>query len=439
VQQSAHNKIGTYLGWRVWLAIAVLLAAVAVAVPQASATQSRAIAIAASPTGIGTWVLHDNGRVEASGSAKWFGNGSADATAIAARPNGDGYWIVHSNGLVSAFGGAPELPDLDQLALVAEITTMAVSPSGNGYWLVGSDGGIFNFGDAPFLGSMGATRLNAPVVGIAPTASGNGYWLVASDGGIFSFGDAPFLGSMGATRLDAPIKTMVSSRASDGYMMIAADGGIFNFGSTTFLGSLGGQGRTDIEGVTPLADGSGYYMLASNGDVIGFGRAPSSAAGPATASVNIESAIAQEIFTRINNDRTLRGLTALRWDYELAVTATDWSRTMAVGSFEHSNLDDTLAGLSTYYLTAGENIYWGTAHMANSAAAHQSLMDSPSHRRTMLDTAYTTAAIGVVCVSGELFVTQQFGRPDTDGAPRSSGARPRLPQSNNAGVPSTSC
>jgi len=419
--------------------MAVVLGAAVLAIPQADAAQSKAISIAASPAGLGTWVLYDDGRVETSGSAEWFGNGSSAATAIATRPNGDGYWIAHANGLVMAFGAAPTLPDLDHLTLAAEITTIAASPSGNGYWLVGNDGGIFSFGDAPFLGSMGGTQLNAPVVGITPTASGNGYWMVASDGGIFSFGDAPFLGSMGGTPLDAPIKAIVSSRGGDGYMMIAADGGIFSFGNTVFYGSLGGQGRTDIVGVAPLADGSGYFMVSNGGTVIGFGNAATFAANSAPGTVDVEAAIAKEIFARINNDRTLRGLPALRWDYELAVTATDWSQKMAVGSFEHSDLDQTLAGLSVFHLTASENIYWGAAHMANSAAAHQSLMDSASHRRTMLETAYTTAAIGVVCVDGELFVTQQFGHPDTDGPVRSSGSASRLPQANSAAVPSTSC
>ena len=219
----------------------------------------------------------------------------------------------------------------------------------------------------------------------------------------------------------------------------SADGGVFSFGNTVFYGSLGGQGRTDIVGVAPLADSSGYFMAASGGAVIGFGAAAGFAATSASDPVDIESAIAQEIFARINNDRALRGLPALRWDYELATSATSWSLTMATGTFEHSDLDQTVAGLATFYLTASENIYWGAAHMANSGAAHQTLMDSAGHRRTMLETAYTTAAIGVVCAGGELFVTQQFGRPDTDGPVRTSGSRPRLPQADNAAVSSTSC
>ena len=67
-----------------------------------------------------------------------------------------------------------------------------------------ADGGVFAFGAARFEGSMGGSTINAPVVAMAAPPDGRGYWLVASDGGIFAFGGAPFEGSDGGTPKQAP-------------------------------------------------------------------------------------------------------------------------------------------------------------------------------------------------------------------------------------------
>ena len=393
------------------------------------------VAIAAAPDGSGYWLLHHDGRVETSGSARWYGDGGSAARAIGVRPGSDGYWIAHANGEVRAFGSAPALTDVDHLNLAAEIVSMATTPSGNGYWLLGGDGGVFSAGDARFHGSTGGLALARPVVGMAATPSGNGYWLVALDGGIFSFGDAPFLGSMGAVRLDADVIGMVAGVSDPGYLMIGADGGIFTFGAVSFHGSLGGQDRRDIVGVAPVANSRGYYMVTLGGFVFGFGAVESEPPAPQA----IEARIELEIFARINAERTLRGIPALRWDFELAETAAAWSDTMAAAWFRHSNLDATLSALTTFHLAAGENIYRGTGPFATTQAAHQTLMDSAGHRNQILETGYTTLAIGVTCVNSLLYVTEQFGHPESDGPVQFSGARTRLPQAATDTMANTSC
>ena len=124
---------------------------------------------------------------------------AAPVVGAAATPDGLGYWVVAADGGIFAYGDAAFEGSAGGIHLNAPVVGMAATPDGGGYWLVASDGGVFAFGDAAFEGSMGATPLNEPVVGMAASPDGGGYWLVASDGGVFTFGDAPFEGSDGGT------------------------------------------------------------------------------------------------------------------------------------------------------------------------------------------------------------------------------------------------
>ena len=425
---------------RALLAGALLLAAVVFVAPASNALASEVIDIAAAPGSNGYWQLHENGDVSTHGGAPFHGNGSSRAAAFAVTPDGGGYWIIGANGRVEAFGNAAHVGGFDHLNLASGVVDAAATPSGAGLWIVAGDGGIFTTGDAQFLGSTGGMQLARPVVGIAPTTTGRGYWLVAEDGGIFTFGDAPYLGSMGGTPLDQDVIAIVTASDGVGYMMIAADGGVFTFGANDFHGSLGGQGRTDVVSIAPIAGGSGYYMATITGAVFGFGSAVAQPAPtPSQANGNIEATIEREIFDRINADRALRGLPRYRWDDELAGVAKSWSATMSSTGFRHSNLDAVIGGLSSFHYSLAENIYWGTGPHGNSAVAHQTLMDSKGHRTNILETAYTTVGIGIVCTGGRVWVTELFGHPNTDGPVNWQGAQPRHPQVDFSATPSTSC
>lgn len=418
----------------------LLLAALVFVAPPSNALASEIIDIAAVPGGSGYWQLHENGNVSSHGGAPFHGNGKSRAAAFAVTPDGGGYWIIGANGGVEAFGNAADVGGFDHLQLASGVVDAATTPSGAGIWIVAGDGGIFTTGDAQFFGSTGGMQLAGPVVGIAPTASGNGYWLVAEDGGIFTFGDAAYLGSMGGTTLDQDVIAIVTASHGVGYMMIAADGGVFTFGANDFHGSLGGQGRTDVVGIAPILDGTGYFMTTITGAVFGFGSAvapppPTPAQGKET----VENTIGREIFDRINTDRALRGQPPYRWDTELADVAKSWSATMSSTGFRHSNLDVVIGNLSTIHYVLGENIYWGTGPHGNSAVAHQTLMDSSGHRTAILETAYTTLGIGIVCTGGRVWVTELFGHPSIDGPVNSQGWQPRSPQVDFSATPSTGC
>ncbi len=420
--------------------LVVLLPLVGLGAGSAAATPSasRVVAIASTAGGGGYWTLGADGRITAVGDAVHrgdLGGSVGDAMGLTPTPSYQGYWVTTSSGRVSAFGDARFHGDLSGVTLSAPVVAMAATPSGNGYWLVASDGGVFTFGDARFYGSTGGMRLNRPVVGMSPTADGRGYWLVASDGGIFAFGDARFHGSTGGMRLDRPVIGMSTSGSGDGYLLVASDGGIFTFGSVSFQGSLGGRGLTDITGVAPVPDGSGYFLARSGGQVIGFGRASAVAPAPSR-----EADIAGEIFTRVNLERTRRGLPELTWDPELATTAGNWSVQMSQTGFSHSNLTSVSASLSTPHSYLGENIYWGWGTWADSDTAHSVLFESAPHREAMLETGYTTIGIGVYCdASGKLWVTEQFGRLSSQGTPTWSGPRSQSPRADVSSVANTSC
>jgi hypothetical protein len=198
----------------------------------------------------------------------------APVVGEAATPDGLGSWLVGSDGGVFTFGDAAFYGSTGALVLNQPIVGIASTPSGQGYWLVARDGGIFSFGDAAFYGSTGALVLNQPIVGMASTPSGHGYWLVARDGGIFSFGDAAFYGSTGALPLTQPIVGMAPSPSGQGYWLAASDGGVFAFGDAQFFGSTAAaQLAQPIVGIAATSSGHGYWLAGGDGSVFGFGDA----------------------------------------------------------------------------------------------------------------------------------------------------------------------
>jgi type VII secretion-associated serine protease mycosin len=250
------------------------------------AAVNRALPPIGGSSGKGYWVVGAEGRVQAFGAARHYGDlaGRAlSAPIVAAAPTrtGNGYWLAGADGAVYTFGDARFHGSMAGRGLNARIVGMSATPTGNGYHLLGADGGVFSFGDAKFYGSTGGMRLNAPVLDMTLSPTGRGYWFVGADGGIFSFGDARFRGSTGGMALAAPVVSMTAAQDGRGYWMIARDGGVFAFPSTLpFHGSLPGlkalYGLSSVPAglrVRALPDGTGYYILGADGAVFAFGQA----------------------------------------------------------------------------------------------------------------------------------------------------------------------
>lgn len=129
-------------------------------------------------------------------------------------------------------------------------------------------------------------------------------------------------------------------------------------------------------------------------------------------------ALEAQMFTRLNRDRTTRGLTPLAWNSRLADVARAHSLDMLVGDFfAHESpttgvLEDRLhrAGFLAYELR--ENL----AIAGDVERAEDNLLESPGHYANIVATTVSEVGIGVVRggLHGEreaLTVTQVFARP----------------------------
>ncbi|GIU88463.1 MAG: hypothetical protein KatS3mg009_2978 [Acidimicrobiia bacterium] len=389
------------------VAVALAIVTGAAAGPAGGAPDRAAaevVGIAATPSGDGYWLVTADGEVRAHGDARVHGRVAAPThpvVAVAASATGRGYWLAAADGGIFAFGDARYLGSTGGLRLNRPIVGIAPTPTGRGYWLAAADGGIFAFGDARYLGSTGGLRLNRPIVGIAPTPTGRGYWLAAADGGIFAFGDARFHGSTGGLRLNRPIVGIAPTPTGRGYWLAAADGGIFAFGDARYLGAAP---PALAPAVAVTAAGANGYRVASASGAVHTPGAAVRGADPATA-------VAADLFERVNAERRARGLRPLAWDAGLAELARAWARHLAAtGTLRHQDLGALLGDprLLGRFRAASENLYAGTGGSADSGSAHGALMASDGHRQAMLVPELQYAGIGAACAGDRLVVVEDF-------------------------------
>jgi uncharacterized protein YkwD len=373
--------------------------------------------VASTPTGRGYWLAASNGAVYAYGDAKNRGSAAAKPlrkpiVGMAATRTGRGYWLVASDGGIFTFGDARYFGSTGAKRLTQPIVGMAPTRTGNGYWLVAGDGGIFTFGDARYFGSTGAIRLKKPIVGMSRTPSGRGYWLVAADGGVFTFGDARFFGSTGAKRLARPIVGIATTTTGKGYWIVAADGGLFTFGNARFYGSAAGRlGGQLAVGMAASPDGNGY-LIASQWGAVNTGSASGFKVDPNLVGRGPQP-VANELVTRINRERTTRGLAPLRLDPVLQrFSQAHANHLAATNTFTHQNLMPILNAAGGRFGQAGENLFAARGAGATDAGtAHDALMRSPSHRVNILLPEERFIGVGVACAGGRMVVVQNFASP----------------------------
>ena len=119
---------------------------------------------------------------------------------------------------------------------------------------------------------------------------------------------------------------------------------------------------------------------------------------------------AQILFQSANRDRAANGLPALAWDDALAKVAHQHSVRMAQqGTLSHQFPGETdlsarskVAG--AHFNSIGENVAQGRS----APGIHQQWMNSPPHRRNLLDPDFSAVGIAVVERNGTLFATEDF-------------------------------
>jgi hypothetical protein len=108
--------------------------------------------------------------------------------------------------------------------------------------------------------------------------------------------------------------------------------------------------------------------------------------------------------SRINAERTSRGLNAVAVSSDLVSVAHSWSAQMASdGAISH---DPNLANEVSGWSQLGDNVGRG----GSVSSIHDAFMNSSEHRSIILDPDYTQVGVGVVSSGDLLYVTEIFVR-----------------------------
>jgi len=120
----------------------------------------------------------------------------------------------------------------------------------------------------------------------------------------------------------------------------------------------------------------------------------------------------RQLFEALNRERTAQGLSALEWDDALFKAARQHALLMLnLNRFEHQlpsepNLEGRLAEAGARFSVIAENIAIGP----NPRTIHAGWMDSPGHRKNILDPRLTAVGIAAVRGPGGLFAVQDFSQ-----------------------------
>ncbi len=104
-------------------------------------------------------------------------------------------------------------------------------------------------------------------------------WVADATGHVFGESDlsgpaADNFGDASGLPLNQPIVGMTPTADGQGYWLVAADGGIFDYGDAGFFGSTGSiRLNQPVVGMSVSSDGQGYTLVASDGGVFCFGDA----------------------------------------------------------------------------------------------------------------------------------------------------------------------
>jgi hypothetical protein len=118
----------------------------------------------------------------------------------------------------------------------------------------------------------------------------------------------------------------------------------------------------------------------------------------------------RQLFDALNRERSAQGLSALQWDNSLFKAARKHALLMLnLNMLEHqlpgeSSLEARLAEAGARFSVIAENIAIGP----NPQTIHTGWMNSPGHRKNILDPRLTSVGIAAVHGPGGLFAVQDF-------------------------------
>lgn len=126
---------------------------------------------------------------------------------------------------------------------------------------------------------------------------------------------------------------------------------------------------------------------------------------PPPIAAHADAGLESQFVSALNSARAAQGLPALQIAGDLTSVARSHSRVMADADHLHHNPD--LGAAVSGWRKVGENVGRGPSV----SSIHDALMNSPGHRRNILDADWTQLGMGVVVKDGQLWVTQVFRTP----------------------------
>lgn len=115
----------------------------------------------------------------------------------------------------------------------------------------------------------------------------------------------------------------------------------------------------------------------------------------------------------INYEREIRGLSPLTENCDLHIVAKDYSKTLlSTEYFSHTSVDNVsplerVEGFGFDFKHIGENLVKGEE--MNPFHAHNKLMNSPGHKKNILNSKYSLLSIGTSKESSQVYVCELFG------------------------------
>jgi uncharacterized protein YkwD len=122
-----------------------------------------------------------------------------------------------------------------------------------------------------------------------------------------------------------------------------------------------------------------------------------------------------QCFNEVNRVRVGYGRTALEFNGSLLRVAREYSRRMAEGNFfSHDDPDgntvrERVSSANIHWRVLGENLSFSRGYVNPVAVSMTGWMDSPGHRRNLLDPAWRQTAIGAwISDNGTVYFTEIF-------------------------------
>jgi uncharacterized protein YkwD len=123
----------------------------------------------------------------------------------------------------------------------------------------------------------------------------------------------------------------------------------------------------------------------------------------------------RQCFNEVNRVRVGLGLTPLAFNESLLRVARDYSRRMAEENFfSHSDPDgntvrERVSEANIRWRILGENLSYSNGYINPVAMSMSGWMDSPTHRRNLLDRGWRQTAIGAwISANGTVYFTEIF-------------------------------